>query len=82
MDGIAILDRSTRKQGLGSDVQSKAYYNLGLALIYTGKYDEAIEQLKTALSLDPTSKRIQSTVLRAKEEKANAEKLEEQRSEG
>ncbi|MCH8328264.1 MAG: tetratricopeptide repeat protein [Candidatus Marinimicrobia bacterium] len=81
-DGIAILDRSIRKKGLGSDVQSKAFYNLGLALIYTGQYDEAIEQLKTALSLNPTSKRIQSTVLRAKEEKANAEKLEEQKSEG
>ncbi|MCH7575691.1 MAG: tetratricopeptide repeat protein [Candidatus Marinimicrobia bacterium] len=81
-DGIAILERVTRKKGLESDVQAKTFYNLGLALISTGRYDEAIEQLKTALSLDPTSKRIQSMILRAKEEKASAEKLEEQMSEG
>ena len=81
-DGIAILERVTRKKGLESDVQAKTFYNLGLALISTGQYDEAIEQLKTALSLDPTSRRIQSMIVRAKEEKANAEKLEEQMSEG
>lgn len=77
-DGIAILRQATRKTGINSEVQSKTFYNLGLALIYTGQYDAAVEELKTALSFDPTSRRIQNTILRAKDEKASAEKLEEQ----
>lgn len=77
-DGIAILEQATKKSGLPSEIQAKTYYNLGLAKIYVGEFDAAVEQLKTALSLDPTSRRIQQTILRAKEEKANAEKLREQ----
>ena len=80
-DGIAILRRATLKTGLASDVQAKSYYNLGLALIYTGQYDTAVEELKTALSLDPTSRRIQNMIVRAKDEKANAAKLQAQMEE-
>ncbi len=77
-DGIAILAQATKRTGLPSDIQAKTFYNLGLAKIYVGEFDDAVEQLKTALSLDPTSRRIQQTILKAKDEKAKAEKLKEQ----
>ena len=77
-DGIAILEQATKRTGLPSEIQAKTFYNLGLAKIYVGEFDAAVEQLKTALSLDPTSRRIQQAILQAKEEKANAEKLKEQ----
>ena len=54
------------------------YYNWGLAEIYTQEFDSALEHLKTALSLNPKSRRIQITIVRAKTEKENAEKLKEQ----
>ena len=77
-DGMAFLEAATRKSGIEAEVQSKAFYNLGLAQIYAGEYDPAIEHLKKALSLNPRSKRIQKTILRAKMEKENAAKLQEQ----
>jgi len=77
-DGIAILERTTLKSPLPSEVQAKTFYNLGLAQIYMGRYDEAVENLKRALILNPTSRRIQHTILRAKEEKESAARLQEQ----
>lgn len=77
-DGITLLRDAVGKLGLDSEVQSKVYYNLGLAEIYTQEFDSALKHLKTALSLNPKSRRIQKTIVRAKDEKENAEKLKEQ----
>ena len=77
-DGIALLELTTRKTGLPGDVQAKTYYNLGLAETYAGQFETAIEHLKIALSLDPTSKRFQNAILKAKMEQESAERLEEQ----
>ncbi len=77
-DGITMLRSAVGKRGLDSEVQSKAYYNLGLAEIYRQEFDSALEHLKTALSLNPKSRRIQNTIVRAKTERENAEKLKEQ----
>jgi len=77
-EGMTILRGTTSKTGLPLEVQAKAFYNLGLAETYAGEFDAAIEHLKIALSLDPKSKRFQRTILRAKMEQENAERLEEQ----
>ena len=76
--GMTLLRGTISKSGLPVEVQAKTFYNLGLAETYAGQFDEAIEHLKTALSLNPKSRRIQNAVLRAKMEKENAEKLKEQ----
>ena len=77
-EGMTILRGTINKSGLPLEVQAKTFYNLGLAETYAGQFDEAIEHLKTALSLNPKSRRIQKAILRAKMEKENAEKLKEQ----
>ncbi len=77
-EGMTILRGTISKTGLPLEVQAKTFYNLGLAETYAGQFDEAVEHLKTALSLDPTSRRIQNAILRAKMEKESAEKLKEQ----
>ncbi|UCD37404.1 MAG: tetratricopeptide repeat protein [Fidelibacterota bacterium] len=77
-DGMVLLRGTIGKSGLPGEVQAKAFYNLGLAETYAGQFDTAIEHLKTALSLNPKSKRIQDAIIRAKMEQENAERLQEQ----
>jgi len=77
-EGMTLLRGTISKSGLPVEVQAKTFYNLGLAETYDGQFDEAIEHLKTALSLNPKSRRIQNAVLRAKMERESAEKLKEQ----
>ncbi|UCH10137.1 MAG: tetratricopeptide repeat protein, partial [Fidelibacterota bacterium] len=77
-DGMLLLEGTIRKSGLPGEVQAKAYYNLGLAETYAGQFEEAIEHLKIAMSLNPKSKRIQNAILRVKMEQESAEKLKEQ----
>ena len=77
-EGMTILRGTISKTGLPLEVQAKTFYNLGLAETYAGQFDEAVEHLKTALSLNPKSRRIQNAILRAKMEKESAEKLKEQ----
>ncbi len=77
-DGIVLLEGATRRTDLDGEVQAKAYYNLGLAKIYAGEFDAAIDHLKTALSLNPRSRRIQNAIIKAKMEQENAERLKEQ----
>ncbi len=77
-EGMTLLRGTIGKTGLTLEVQAKTFYNLGLAETYAGQFDEAVEHLKTALSLNPKSRRIQNAILRAKMEKESAEKLKEQ----
>jgi len=62
---------------LKPNIKAKAFYNLGLAQMYTGKNDEAIENFKKATSLDPKSI-YSNAVVEAKKEKEIADKLKEQ----
>jgi len=77
-EGMTILRGTISKTGLPLEVQAKTFYNLGLAETYASQFDEAIEHLKTALSLNPKSRRIQNAILKAKMEQESAEKLKEQ----
>jgi tetratricopeptide (TPR) repeat protein len=76
-NGISLLEAATQKEGLKPNIKAKAFYNLGLAQMYTGKNDEAIENFKKATSLDPKSI-YSNAVVKAKKEKEIADKLKEQ----
>jgi len=77
-EGLALLEKSTHKTGLEPKVQAKAYYDLGLAQLYTSKYDDALNNFKKAMSLMPNSSTYQNAVINAKSEKAKANKLKQQ----
>ena len=77
-EGVNILKSATERKDLEAEVKAKAFYNLGLAQMYSGQCEDAIKYFKQALSLNPDSSRYQSAILKAKEEKAMADKLKEQ----
>jgi len=76
--GMELLKKATHKQGLKPKVLAKSYYNLGLAQTYRGEFENALINLKKALGLNPKSSAYLSAINRAKQEKENADKLEEQ----
>lgn len=77
-DGLGLLTKASEKPGLETKVKAKAYYNLGLAQMYSSKYDESMENLKKAIALVPDSKTYNNAFLTAKSEKEKAEKLKQQ----
>lgn len=76
--GISLLESATQKSGLEPQIKAKAFYNLGLAQTYTGRNDEAIENLKQAITLDPKSSKYSNALVTAKKEKEIADKLKQQ----
>jgi len=76
--GLALLKQAVRKPGLKTEVRAKAFYNLGLAQMYLGQHDQAIENLKKALNLKPDEGRYQKALKKAKKEKREAQRLKEQ----
>ncbi len=77
-EGIRILTEATKKNFEKPETKAKAYYNLGLALTYYGKYDEAIEILKKAMAIKPNNKMYQQAIVNAKNEKKKADELKKQ----
>lgn len=77
-DGMELLQKSTRKSKLKTEIKAKTFYNLGLAQIYQGQYEQAIENIKTAIKLNPDSSRYMQTLKRAKTEQQKAKELEDQ----
>jgi tetratricopeptide (TPR) repeat protein len=75
--GISLLESTTEKDGLETTQKAKAYYNLGLAQMYSGLNDEAVENLQKAISLEPKSM-YTNALAQAKREKENADKLKQQ----
>ncbi len=76
--GVSLLEDAASKPGLEPKVQAKAYYNLGLAQMYSGQFDEAIENFKKAMILNPKEDRYVDAVKTAKKEQVMADKLEMQ----
>ncbi len=76
--GEALLKRAAMKPGLKPELRAKVYYDLGLAQMYLGQHDAAIENIRHALELKPDESRYQKVLRTAKEEKAKAEKLKQQ----
>jgi len=77
-EGMILLEKATQKSGLEPKVQAKAWYDFGLAQMYSGKHDESISNFKKAMSLIPASSTYQKAIVNAKAEKEKAEKLKEQ----
>ena len=77
-DGLQLLESAKNKAGLETKVKAKAFYNLGLAQTYASEHESAIENIKMAMKLVPASSVYQKALLKAKKEKADAEKLKEQ----
>ena len=77
-EGVALLERATKRSGLEPKIQAKAFYNLGLAQMYGGENDAAIVNFKRAMGLQPSSSLYQNAIIKAKEEKEKAEALEKQ----
>jgi tetratricopeptide (TPR) repeat protein len=60
---------------------ARAHYNLGLALLCQGRYDEAIASLDLAYGMT-ASRKYGAQLVRAREWKANAERLRRRNSAG
>ncbi len=76
--GLSLLEQATQKTGLEQKTYAKTYYNLGLAQMYGGNPEIAIENFKKAMSINPSSKRYQDSIVEAKAEKDKMDKLKEQ----
>lgn len=76
-DGLELLQRATQKQGLKKKVLAKAYFDLGLAQMYSDQCDLAIETLQQALILHPKTK-YEKAINQAREEKAKSAELKKQ----
>ena len=76
-EAIGLFISATEKTGLDAKIKAKAYYDLGLAQMYAGDFNDAIENFKEAFKLT-NSKFYMNTINEAKSEKAKAEKLKEQ----
>ncbi len=76
--GISVLESVTQKEGLEPTLKAKAFYNIGLAQMYSGRNDEAIENLQKAITLDPKKSMYTNALAQAKREKENADKLKQQ----
>ena len=77
-EGMALFEEATKKTGLEPKVKAKAFYDLGLAQLYGGDFDNAIINFKQAMKLMPKKKIYQNAITNAKSEKEKAEKLQEQ----
>jgi len=77
-EALALFEDATKKTGLEPKVSAKAFYDLGLAQLYTCDFDNAIINFKQAMKLMPSAKIYQNAITNAKSEKKKAEKLQEQ----
>lgn len=77
-EGISIMEKATQKTGLEPKIQAKTFYDLGLAQMYGGDPESAIDNFKKAMGLNPASKKYQNAIVQAKAEKEKLDKLKEQ----
>ncbi|MEK6795021.1 MAG: tetratricopeptide repeat protein [Spirochaetota bacterium] len=76
-EGIEMLKNMLGK-GTKTEIQAKTYYNYGLALVFNGEYDYAMENIRKALSMNPDEQAYRNGMALVKSEKENSEKLKEQ----
>ena len=76
-EAIGLFISATEKTGIDAKIKAKAYYDLGLAQMYAGDFNDAIVNFKEAFKLK-NSKLYMNAINEAKSEKSKAEKLQEQ----
>ena len=77
-DGMDLLKSATQKRKLKKEIKAKTFYNLGLAQVYQGHYDKAIQNIKKAIKLNPDSSRYLQALKQARSEQKAAEELKRQ----
>jgi len=77
VEAVKILDGASKKSFSDPKIKAKAFYDLGLAQMYSGIYDEAAANLKKAYGLNASS-RYEDAIQQCKNEKAQADKLKAQ----
>ncbi len=76
-EALSILERACQRQFSDSRTRAKAHYNLGLAQMYAGIYDESYQNLREAYGIKPTS-RYEQAIAQLRMEKDAADRLREQ----
>lgn len=76
-EAVKIFEEASKKEISDPKVKAKAIYNLGLAQMYSGIYDESAANLKKAYAMN-ASTRYEEAIQQCKEEKAQADKLKAQ----
>jgi tetratricopeptide (TPR) repeat protein len=76
--GTEIFRQTTNKPNISPAARAKAFYNYGMALLYSGNFKEAIDQFNVAVRLNPTEPDYSKAIEEANFEIKNAEKLNEQ----
>ncbi len=76
--GEALLKKATSRPMLKPEIRAKIFYDLGIAQMYLGEHDAAIANIRHAIQLAPDESRYQKALRTAREEKARAEKLNQQ----
>ncbi len=77
-EALKLLQTCTMKDFEKPEIKAKAYYNYGILLMYSGKYDESLDNLKLAMKINPSNSRYLNAINQAKSEKALADKLQQQ----
>ncbi len=76
-EAVKILDAASKKTFSDTKIKAKSLYDLGLAQMYSGMYDDAVANIKSAYEAN-ASDRYMNALQQAKTEKVNAEKLAQQ----
>ena len=73
-----ILAAAALKQGIPPKSTAKAFYDLGLIQMYSGAYDNAIENFVRALELAPKNSRYSRAIQTCRDERHQAEQVRRQ----
>jgi hypothetical protein len=76
--GAEILRKCTNKPDLSTSARAIAFYNYGLALLYSGNFTDAINQFNTASRLEPSNSDYRNAIDDAVNEMKSAQTLDEQ----
>lgn len=74
-DGMTLLRQKLNNQQLESSIKARLHYNLALVMIYSGRFEQAIELLREAMQLDPRTNDYNEAVILAKKERVLSERL-------
>ncbi len=79
LDGALEIAKELAMQDfVEKEVQSKAFYNYGILLVYSGRFDEGLRFLNNAFKVQPNNDLYSQAIRTARFEKSSAEKLQQQ----
>ncbi len=75
---LEILTTAARKPDVPSKSRAKAFYNLGLIQMYTGDYDNALDNFNQARNLSPKNNRYTNAIKTCRDERNKADQVRRQ----